>query len=380
MVCNKFKIPRAKKLIFNCLSKIGCPAGLYLAGAGIGHIGIVDYDEVEITNLHRQLLHTEKSIGTPKSTSAKNTLAQLNSSIEVTVHHIQLNSLNALNVIKNYDIVLDATDNVATRYLLNDACVMLKKPLVSGSALQFEGQLTIYNYSGGACYRCIFPKPPPPSAVTNCGDGGVIGAVPGVIGTLQALEAIKIVLKIDGVLTGRLLLFDGARAIFRTVKLRGKRNDCAVCSDLPIITRLIDYEEFCGLRASDKDLSLNILKPHQRISVQEYRQLVLENEPHMLIDVRSPHEFEICQLDNAINVPIKTFLNDKSNNPEGESLIERIKMANVPVFLICRRGNDSQIAAERLQQNLNRSEISVKDIVGGLHSWSARIDTNFPVY
>lgn len=361
-------------------SKIsGCPSALYLAGAGFGHLGIVDYDTVEITNLHRQLLHKEHSAGTPKSTSAKRSLLELNSAIQITEHIVQINSQNALDIIKSYDIVLDATDNVATRYLLNDACIMLKKPLVSGSALQFEGQLTVYGYANGPCYRCIFPKPPPANTVTNCGDGGVIGAVPGVIGILQALEAIKIVLQLPETLSGRLLLFDGARATFRTVRLRGKRIDCQVCSDTPTITELIDYEQFCGQRASDKDLSLEILSPDQRISVGQYYEMTQTKAPHLLVDVRSANEYEICKLEESINIPIKAFENDVFGE-EAEKLLGKIRQDKTPVIFLCRRGNDSQIAAQRVLKVVEGSGIVVKDIIGGLHSWAAKIDPEFPVY
>lgn len=352
---------------------------LYLTGAGIGHLGIVDYDTVEVSNLHRQLLHKEHSTGLPKTTSANKSLHDLNSSVKITEHILQLNSQNALEIISKYDIVVDATDNVASRYLLNDACIMLKKPLVSGSALQFEGQLTVYGYEIGPCYRCIFPKPPPPETVTNCGDGGVIGAVPGVIGVLQALEVIKIVLKNPDTLSGRLLLFDGLRASFRNVRLRGKRDDCQVCSGNPTITALIDYEQFCGLRASDKDMRLELLRPEQRITVQDYHHLASEKRPHLLIDVRSENEFDICKLEHSINVPIKAFTGAQLGT-EVEALITQAKEELVPIIVVCRRGNDSQIAVKRLQVCLDGLEVSVKDIVGGLHAWSAKIDPDFPVY
>ncbi|VDI69106.1 adenylyltransferase and sulfurtransferase [Mytilus galloprovincialis] len=179
---------------------LGCPSAVYLAAAGVGRIGIVDYDEVELNNLHRQILHTEKRVGTPKSSSVASSCTQLNSLVECIPYHLQLDSTNALRLIKQYDVVLDATDNVATRYLLNDACILANKPLVSGSALRFEGQLTIYNYEGGPCYRCLYPKPPPPETVTNCSDGGVLGVIPGIIGCMQALEAIKICAGIDRIL------------------------------------------------------------------------------------------------------------------------------------------------------------------------------------
>lgn len=350
-----------------------------MCGAGIGHIGIVDYDTVELSNLHRQILHHEQTIGIPKAISIKNQLEKLNSTIQVTAYTEQLNSQNALEIIRNYDIVLDATDNVATRYLLNDACVFESKPLVSGSALQFEGQLTVYNYRNGPCYRCLFPKPPPPETVTNCGDGGVVGAITGVIGTLQALETIKILIGIENCLSGRLLLFDGVSSTFRNVKLRGKSSNCDICVEPRKITTLIDYEQFCGMKASDKDLQLTLLSQHQRISVQklnEYRQL---NEPHLLIDVRSSNEFEICHLKQSENYPIKQF--SDLNNGNGKELIERIKSENISnVFVICRRGNDSQIAAIKLMEGLINANVQVHDVIGGLHAWTNQIDEHFPKY
>lgn len=330
--------------------------------------------------MHRQLLHTEHSIGLPKSQSAKQQLLHLNSSVNVSVHHVQLSSENALELIGNYNIVLDASDNVATRYLLNDACVMLKKPLVSGSALQLEGQLTVYNHRNGPCYRCLFPKPPPPETVTNCGDGGVIGAVTGAIGTLQALEAIKIILNMEDTLSGSLLLFDAARTTFRNVRLRGKQDSCAVCSANPTITALIDYEQFCGMKASDKDTKLNILPLEQRITVEELQQIRANKLEHLLIDVRTENEFEICQLENAENRPIKIFADQ---NERETDLVDRIKQdPNRPVYVICRRGNDSQIAAKRLIADLHEQncDVVVKDVIGGLHAWTRQIDDQFPIY
>ncbi|OAD54590.1 Adenylyltransferase and sulfurtransferase MOCS3 [Eufriesea mexicana] len=289
---------------------LGCPAALYLASAGVGHIGIIDYDDVEINNLHRQLLYAETNIGIPKVNAATESLTRLNSDVKVTPYKIQLDSSNALDIIKCYDIVLDATDNVATRYLLNDACVLSNKPLVSGSALRFEGHLSVFNYHG-PCYRCIFPKPPPPETVTNCGDGGIIGPAVGTIGVLQALEALKIVLDLPHVLSGQLLLFDGLETKFRNITLRAKNTNCAVCGEHPTVQKLIDYEQFCGAKANDKDPKLNLLKKEERISVEEYnRTLKLSTETHILIDVRSIEEFEICHLKNSINIP----LNDINKN------------------------------------------------------------------
>lgn len=357
----------------------GCPSALYLCGAGVGHIGIVDYDTVELNNLHRQIVHQEQSIGISKSISIKNQLEKLCSAIKVTAYTEQLSSKNALEIIRDYDIVLDATDNVATRYLLNDACVFAEKPLVSGSALQFEGQLTVYNYRNGPCYRCIFPKPPPPETVTNCGDGGVIGAITGVIGSLQALETIKIVIGIENCLNGRLLLFDGVQSTFRNVKLRGKSNNCAVCAEPRQLTTLIDYEQFCGMKASDKDFKLDLLPQNQRVSVECLNEQRKNSEKHLLIDVRSENEFEICQLKGSENYPIKLFVEPNCNGRK--MLIERIKGENIPqVFVLCRRGNDSQIAAKRLIEELKDVQVNVHDVIGGLHAWTDQIDGNFPKY
>jgi adenylyltransferase and sulfurtransferase len=331
---------------------------------------------VEINNLHRQLLHKESAIGLPKVDSARQSLLELNSGVRITTHCTQLDSSNARDILGGYDLILDCTDNVATRYLLNDACVLLNKPLVSGSALQLEGQLTVYNFNGGPCYRCMFPKPPPPEAVTNCGDGGVLGAITGVIGTLQALEAIKIVTQQPGVLAGRLLLFDGEQTSFRNVKLRAKRPDCDVCSTKPKIQQLIDYEQFCGAKATDKDPKLAVLDRSQRITVQDYQQLLNGQVKHVLVDVRSPNEFEICQLPaNSINIPIKSILDNKAVDKVSELVAD----GNTQLIVVCRRGNDSQLAVARLKEQLGQL-CEPKDIIGGLHAWTKHIDPDFPIY
>lgn len=254
---------------------LGAPAALYLAAAGIGQLGIVDYDVVELNNLHRQVIHNQERVGMMKSESARITVNSLNALCKCIPYHVALTPENAMDIIREYDIVLDCTDNAATRYLLNDACVLSGKPLVSGSALRMEGQLTVYNFDGSPCYRCLFPTPPPAASVTNCGDGGVLGCVPGMIGCLQAMEAMKIAICLAGgnnrhmeVCAGKMLLFDGMRTSIRTVKLRQRRTDCVVCGDQPSVRHLIDYEEFCGSRACDKTAQLQILDDDERISVQ----------------------------------------------------------------------------------------------------------------
>ncbi|XP_076245256.1 ubiquitin-like activating enzyme 4 [Calliopsis andreniformis] len=360
---------------------LGCPAALYLISAGVGHIGIVDYDNVEVNNLHRQLLYKETNIGASKVNSAAENLHCLNSNTKITPYKVQLDSSNALEIIKCYDVVLDATDNVATRYLLNDACVLSKKPLVSGSALKFEGHLSVFNYNG-PCYRCIFPKPPPPETVTNCGDGGVFGPAVGTIGVLQALETLKIILDLPHVLSGKLLLFDGLEMKFRNISLRARNLNCAVCGEHPTIHELIDYEQFCGAKANDKEPNLKLLQKTERISVEEYSNtLKLGTKDHILIDVRSPEEYEICHLKDSVNIP----LNEISNNETVmliRNKVDEMKKEHkgISLYVMCRRGNDSQKAVQRLQKIFNESDLEIKDIIGGLRAWSKTIDHTVPVY
>nr|CAD7607011.1 unnamed protein product [Timema genevievae] len=361
---------------------LGCPAALYLAGAGVGCIGLVDYDYVELNNLHRQLLHVETSVGQSKAYSAAQNLRRLNSAIKIIPHHIQLSSENALDIIGKYSVVIDATDNLPTRYLLNDACVMLSRPLVSGSALQLEGQLTVYNYKKGPCYRCMFPTPPPPESVTNCGDGGVLGAVPGVIGVLQALEATKILLGVPGILSGRLLVFDAADSSFRSVYLRKRNELCCVCGDQPTITRLIDYEQFCRVKANDKEARVELLHATDRVSVTDYNMLRASRSPHVLVDVRTPTEFELCHIPGALNLPMK----DLKKQDGILKLKKRVEQGQTgdgqtpPVFVVCRRGNDSQHAVLQIRKILRSLGGSVRDLEGGLQAWAQNVDPNFPVY
>ncbi|KAG2173308.1 hypothetical protein INT43_004682 [Umbelopsis isabellina] len=358
---------------------LGSPICLYLGGAGVGRIGIVDHDEVDISNLHRQVIHTENGVGVNKAHSAAESIRSINSHCEVIAYDKVLDSSNAMDIIPNYDIVLDATDNVATRYLLNDACVLAGKPLVSGSALRMEGQLTTYNYNGGPCYRCLYPTPPPPETVTNCADGGVLGAIPGVIGCLQALQAIKICIGLaDTSFLARdpptLLIFSGASStLFRTIKLRKRKEDCAVCGENPSITELIDYVQFCGRGATDKDEPLKVLEEQDRIMVEAYQQCLTDKTPHMLLDVREPVQYEICQLPGSYHIPLKQL---KKRIDDVKQELESRNLAGSDVYVICRLGNDSQLAVRILEEN----GISAKDIVGGLYEWANRVDKEFPMY
>lgn len=345
---------------------LGCPVLVYLVGAGAVNVGIIDYDIVDLNNLPRQILHREVFLGKSKAKSAKDYAESVNSKANIQTFEVQIDDTNAIDLLKDFDIVIDCTDNVATRYLLNDACVLLKKPLVSGSALQMEGQLTIYNYADGPCYRCIFPTPPPPETVSNCSEGGILGAITGTIGSLQALEALKIAGKFGEPLSGKLLLFDGLTSNFRSIKLRPKRKDCGICSDHPTITKLINYEQFCGMKANDKDSGVHLLTENDRISVENYKALT---NSHLLVDVRTPMEFRICKLENSVNIPMKKLMN-------GNDLEAVNKFSEV--YCICRRGNDSQLAVDFLKRKF--PSIAFKDIKGGLHAWHHRIDKDFPIY
>lgn len=380
------KICSAKVLIVGA-GGLGCPAAMYLAGAGIGEIGIVDYDAVDLTNVHRQLLHHESNENTSKAFSAAESLRCINSKIKITPYNVQLDSKNAQQIASAYDLVLDCSDNVPTRYLLNDLCVMLKIPLISGSALKMEGQLTIYGYRRqdhhqetyiGPCYRCVFPTPPPPAAVGSCSAHGVAGPVPGTVGTLQALEAIKYVIGRTErhLLVGRMLLFDGEDATFRAVKLRPRRPACVACGDRGG-GRLIDYEQFCNAPAKEKDLDLEVLAPENRVSANELN-VMMNNEErggrHLVVDVRNEQEYAMCHIQGSVNYPVENLHRNL------EELIEKTKEFDGVVF-VCRRGNDSQVVAKKVLDVTDKERWSkVKDLVGGLHSWSKNVDPDFPVY
>jgi len=362
---------------------LGCPCSQYLVAAGVGRIGIVDHDVVDKSNLHRQVLHSESGIGAAKAVSVTAALSDLNSDVDVVAIVGCLTSANALEIIKEYDVILDATDNVATRYLLNDACVMLKKPLVSGSALRFEGQLTVYNYQEkGTTYRCLFPTPPPPETVTNCSDGGVLGVIPGTIGVLQALEAIKVLAEIGDVLSGRMLLFDGLAGTFRIVKLRPRKVEAV---ENIIKVGLVDYVQFCGAGANDKDEPLNILAEGDRISASELCSILKSPSDSLVVDVRSEPETEICSAPGTINVPLSRI-----RRPDGKDevmqLVKEWRMvakeagAMTELILLCRRGNDSQIAASELREVMAKEGVRVRDVAGGLHAWARDVDRDFPVY
>ncbi|XP_012717578.2 adenylyltransferase and sulfurtransferase MOCS3 [Fundulus heteroclitus] len=386
-VKGQLSLSKTSVLIVGC-GGLGCPLAQYLAAAGIGRLGLLDYDEVELSNLHRQVLHGEETRGQAKALSAARAVKRLNSSVECIPYHLQLSPENALQLIQQYEIVADCSDNVPTRYLVNDACVLSGKPLVSASALRMEGQLTVYNYRGGPCYRCLYPLPPPAETVTNCSDGGVLGVVPGIMGCFQALEVLKIASGQGSSCGQQLLMFDAQDFRFRSIRLRPKQADCAVCGESPSVTQLVDYEAFCGSAATDKCRKLNLLSKDQRITVQEYKSIVDNSGLHILLDVRPLVEVDICHLPFSLNIPLSSL--EQRRSEDIQLLQQRIiqlkqQMAGdrqPPVYVICKLGNDSQKAVQVLEK-MSGSEldsITVKDVCGGLMAWAAKIDPTFPQY
>ncbi|CEP13740.1 hypothetical protein [Parasitella parasitica] len=349
---------------------LGSPATLYLGAAGVGRLGIVDHDTVDTNNLHRQVIHTDARRGVNKAVSAAMSIKAVYPDADVIPYAYTLDRSNALDLIKQYDIIIDATDNIATRYLLSDAGVLAGKPVVSGSALRNDGQLTVYNYNGGPCFRCLHPVPPPASTVGKCVDNGVLGVVPGVIGTLEALEAIKVALGTPCLDTPSFVIFSGmSNPMFRTMKLRSRKKDCAICGEHPTLTELVDYVQFCNGAADDKTVDEEILLANERISVQQYNDIVQHNEDHLLVDVRPKVQYSICSLPNSINIPIDEL---EKNLGQIQELRE-----DKDVYVICRLGNDSQIAVRMMQKaGIDRS----KDIIGGLLNWSKSVDDTFPIY
>jgi adenylyltransferase and sulfurtransferase len=357
------KILDARVLVVGC-GGLGSPLLLYLAAAGTGTLGVVDYDELESSNLQRQIAHAEQNVGLAKTSSAKLQIQQLNSNIVVKEFNLLLDSTNAIEIIEKFDVVCDCSDNVATRYLLNDACVLLNKPLVSGGALRMDGQLTVYHYKDGPCYRCLFPSPPSPSSVTNCNEGGVLGAITGIIGSIQALEVLKIIVGLEPAYGKAMLLLDGLEGTFRTIKIRKRNPNCAACGLNPTIQSLIDYVLFCGSKADDKVQNLKILDDDHRISVQEYNYMTKTD--HILLDVRPDNEYEICNLKPNVHIPLKQL----------KDHIDEIQSWKVPIYVVCKHGNDSQLAVQELEQ----FGIESKDIRGGLDEWAVLIDSAFPRY
>lgn len=406
------KLLSAKVLIVGA-GGLGCPAALYLAGAGIGTMGIVDADSVEETNLHRQIAHTEERCGLSKAKSLASSMKALNSSVQIVEHKYRLGSANVLETFRAYDIILDCTDNVASRYLISDGCAILKKPLVAGAAIGFDGQLTTYCWDStrkgvqdetnklqidnvqnedkncdsktlhpldrlsdagmerGPCMRCIFPSPPPANTVGSCDTAGVLGPVPGTIGVLQAMETIKIIAMGLPNYSGRMLFYSGLTGNFRIAMLRKRNPQCPVCSDKPTLnTPLDDYLEFCGLATVCKPTGLSLLEAYQRMTPTEFNS---QKDKCVIIDVRPSHMSKIYTLPGALCIP----LNDLGSHIDEIRASSRASDGDKQLVCICRRGNDSQRAVKLLESlGVN----GAKDLIGGLHLYSQEIDDTVPIY
>ncbi|KAJ7470388.1 hypothetical protein FB451DRAFT_1253579 [Mycena latifolia] len=380
MILDGFGLPGQLKLQNSSVAVVGagglgCPALQYLAAAGIGRIGIIDHDVVEVSNLQRQILHDESKLGMPKAESAARALRQINSRLAIDAMSNALIPENAVQLLSPYDIILDCTDNAPTRYLLSDTAVALGKPLVSGAAQKFEGQLCTYNLgSEGPCYRCLFPTPPARELVGTCEETGILGAVTGVIGNMQALEAIKIIIGLHDKKPSLLLFSALGSPPFRSIKLRSRKPTCPACdsSDQKVgQIKEIDYVQFCGGPAPDWERrGLLVGEPDHRISAKDFSQALEANRDDMvIIDVRPPIEFGICSLPGSINVP----LNELTANPNAH-------LTKRETFVVCRLGNDSQIAAISLREATKGDERVVKDVIGGLRAWTRHVDPTFPVY
>ncbi|KAJ6019609.1 hypothetical protein N7522_001676 [Penicillium canescens] len=407
---------RSAKVLLVGAGGLGCPAAQYLAGAGVGTIGLIDGDTVEVSNLHRQVLHRTKNVGKYKVDSAIESLRELNPHPTYIAHRTHLTPDEAPAIFQNYDLILDCTDNPATRYLISDTAVLTGKPLVSASALRTEGQLMVLNNpprapgdkTGGPCYRCVFPKPPPADSVVSCADGGILGPVVGTMGVLQALEAIKVITAPDADVADdaasvprdppALHVFSAySSPLVRTIRLRSRRANCAVCSAEATVTvdtiksGSTDYVFFCGSASLP-----SLLGPEERISAQEYHEKypsVSQASPHTVLDVRDKGQFEICSLENSINIPISDILASGYSKPQAADteqqapqlpswLPSELGSESNPIYVVCRLGNDSQIVVKKMKElGLDQNgQRFIGDIRGGLRSWKEQVDPEWPEY
>ena len=344
---------------------LGSPVLLYLAAAGVGTLGLVDFDEVDYSNLHRQIIHGTPDVGRSKLDSAKARINALNPEVEVVTHEMALSSENALGLFADYDLVVDGTDNFPTRYLVNDACVIGGKPNVYGSIFRFEGQASVFATKDGPCYRCMFPEPPPPGLVPSCAEGGVLGILPGVVGTLQATEAIKLILGVGESLVGRFLLFDALKMRFRELKVR-KDPDCPVCGEHPTVTQLIDYEQFCGIAPTATTAATSLTEDADEATVEELKTRLDRHESFLLLDVREPQEFEICRIPGSVLIPLGD-LPSRLFELEGRD----------DMIVHCKSGVRSGKAVKLLRE---AGYSKARNLKGGILAWINRIDPTLPKY
>ena len=356
----QLKLKQARVLLIGT-GGLGAPLGLYLAAAGVGTLGLVDFDVVDFTNLQRQVTFSSSDVGRPKIEAARERLLSLNPAIEIRTHEVKLTSDNALDILRDYDVIVDGTDNFPTRYLVNDACVLLGKPNVYGSIFRFEGQATVFHHADGPCYRCLYPEPPPPGLVPSCAEGGVLGVLPGIIGSLQAMETIKLILGRGESLSGRLLLFDALAMGFRELKLR-RNPDCPVCGSRPTVTRLIDYYEFCGMRGEEAPaVAVNV----PEIEPRELKARLDRGDDLFILDVREPHEFQICHINGQL-IPLGELPRRVHELDSAREIVAH-----------CRSGKRSAEAVEFLRQAGFRKVWNLK---GGILAWSDQVDPSVPKY
>ena len=356
----QLKLKKAKVLLIGT-GGLGAPLGLYLAAAGVGQLGLVDFDVVDFTNLQRQVTFGSSDVGKPKSEAARARLSNLNPDIQVQAFETKLTSANALELFRDFDIIVDGTDNFPTRYLVNDACVLLGKPNVYGSIFRFEGQVTIFGMPGGPCYRCLYPEPPPPGLVPSCAEGGVLGVLPGIVGSIQAMETIKLILGSGRNLTGRLLLFDALEMGFREFKLR-KNPKCPMCGEHRNIDKLIDYYEFCGVRGEEApapDLKVPEIMP------RELKARLDRGEDLFILDVREPHEYQICNLRGHL-IPLGELPRRVHELDSSREIVAH-----------CRSGKRSAEAVDFLRKAGFRKILNLK---GGILAWSDEVDRSVPKY
>jgi adenylyltransferase/sulfurtransferase len=342
---------------------LGSPVAMYLAAAGVGRIGLVDFDVVDETNLQRQIIHGTSAVGQPKLESARARLGDINPHVAVECHATRLSSGNALDLFDRYDVVVDGTDNFPTRYLSNDAGVLLKKPNIYGAIFRFEGQASVFApHLGGPCYRCLFPEPPPPGMVPSCAEGGVLGVLPGIIGVIQATEAIKLILGKGDALLGRLLLYNALDMKFREMKIR-RDPACPACGERPTITKLIDYEQFCGVRGEP---AASAQSAGDEITAIELAAMLKRGETFTLVDVREPDEWAICRIPGATLLPLSALPQRFGELPKDARLV-----------LHCKAGKRSMRALQFLR---DQGYANLKSVRGGIDAWAADVDPSVPRY
>jgi adenylyltransferase/sulfurtransferase len=356
----QLKLKQAKVLCIGT-GGLGAPLGLYLAAAGVGRIGLVDFDVVDFTNLQRQVLFGTSDVGRPKIEAAAEHLRNLNPEIQIDTFETHLSSENALDILKDYDVIVDGTDNFPTRYLVNDACVLLGKPNVYGSIFRFEGQITVFGHPGGPCYRCLYPEPPPPGLVPSCAEGGVLGVLPGIVGTIQAAETLKLIIGKGEPLVGRLLLFDALGMRFRELKLR-KNPECPVCGESPTLTKLIDYAEFCGIRGEEAPMPETTVP---EVTPVELKARLDRGDDLYILDVREPHEYQICNIKGHL-IPLGELPSRVNELDSSREIVAH-----------CRSGKRSAEAVDFLRKSGFRKIWNLK---GGILAWSDEVDPSVPKY